>query len=67
MTLGRSLQDVVRVLQRVETVGAGLRSLAEAVDTTTPAGRATAQLVGTLAELDRTAALTCDWREGDPW
>ena len=55
MTLGRSLQDVVRVLQRVETVGAGLRSLAEAVDTTTPAGRATAQLVGTLAELDRTA------------
>ncbi len=53
--LGRSLQDVVRIMQRIETAGAGLRSLAEAVDTTTPQGRATAQLVGTLAELDRTA------------
>ena len=53
--LGQSLQDVVRVMQRIEAAGAGVRSLAEAVDTTTPAGRTTAQLVGTLAELDRTA------------
>ena len=53
--LGRSLQDVVRVMQRIEAAGAGLRSVAEAVDTTTPQGRTTAQLVGTLAELDRTA------------
>ena len=29
--------------------------MAEAVDTTTPQGRATAQLAGTLAELDRAA------------
>ena len=40
-------------MQRIETAGAGLRSLAEAVDTTTSAGRATAQLAGHLAELDR--------------
>ena len=53
--LGRSLQDVVRVLQRVETAGAGVRSLNEAIDTTTLAGRATTRLVGDLAELDRTA------------
>ena len=53
--LGRSLQDVVRVMQRIEAAGAGLRSLAEAIDTTTSAGRASARLVGDLAELDRTA------------
>ena len=53
--LGRSLQDVVRVMQRVETAGAGLRSLAEGVDTTTPQGRATARLAGHFAELDRAA------------
>ena len=53
--LGRSLQDVVHVMQRIEAGGAGVRSLAEAVDTTTPQGRATAQLVSHLAELDRTA------------
>ena len=53
--LGRSLQNVVRVMQCIETAGVGLRSLMEAVDTTTPAGRATAQLVGNLAELDRAA------------
>ncbi len=53
--LGRSLQDVVRLLQRIALAGAGFRSLKEAIDTTTPAGRATAQLVGDLAEFDRTA------------
>jgi len=47
--LGRSLQDVVRLVQRIGTAGAGLRSLAEAIDTTTPAGQAAAQLIGGLA------------------
>jgi len=47
--LGRSLPDVVRLVQRIGTAGAGLRSLAEAIDTTTPAGQAAAQLLGGLA------------------
>ncbi len=54
--LGRSLPDVVRVIQRIGTAGAGLRSLAEAIDTTTPAGRAVAQLIGGLAAFDRSVA-----------
>jgi len=32
--LGRSLQEVVRLLQRIGAAGAGFRSLAEAIDTT---------------------------------
>jgi len=47
--LGRSLPDVVRLVQRIGTAGAGLRSLAEAIDTTTPVGQAAAQLIGGLA------------------
>ncbi len=47
--LGRSLPDVVRLMQRIGTAGAGLRSFAEAIDTTTPVGQAAAQLIGGLA------------------
>jgi len=47
--LGRSLPDVVRLVQRIGIAGAGLRSLAEAIDTTTPVGQAAAQLIGGLA------------------
>jgi len=47
--LGRSLPDVVRLVQRIGTAGAGLRSLAEAIDSTTLAGQAAAQLIGGLA------------------
>ena len=47
--LGWSLQDVVRLVQRIGTAGAGLRSLAEAIDTTTLEGQAAAQLIGGLA------------------
>ena len=51
--LGRSLPEVVRRAQSIITVGAGLRSLKEEIDTTTEAGRAAAQLIVDLAELDR--------------
>ena len=54
--LGRSLADVVRWAGRIAAAGAGLRSLAEAVDTTTEAGRAAAGVLGSLAALDRGAA-----------
>jgi len=47
--LGQSLPDVVRLMQRIGTAGAGLRSFAEAIDTTTPVGQAAAQLIGGLA------------------
>ena len=51
--LGRSLPDVVRLLGRIETASGGFRSLGEAIDTTTPLGRAAAQVIGSLAQFDR--------------
>jgi len=54
--LGRSLPDVVRWAGRITVAGAGLRSLAEGIDTTTEAGRAAAGVLGSLAALDRGAA-----------
>ena len=51
--LGRSLPDVVRLLQRIGAAGASFRSLAEAVDTTTPTGQTAAALINGLAEFDR--------------
>ena len=51
--LGRSLPEVVRRVQRILAAGAGLRSLKEEIDTTTPKGQAAA--IGSLAELDRGA------------
>ncbi len=35
----RSLRDVLTIMERIQEVKAGFRSLTEAIDTTTPAGR----------------------------
>lgn len=51
--LTRSLKDLLHILERVEAAGAGFRSLTEAVDTTTPAGRMLMQLLGSFAEFER--------------
>ena len=55
-SLGRSLPDVVRWAGRITAAGAGLRSLAEGIDTGTAAGRAAAGVIVGLAALDRGAA-----------
>jgi len=54
--LGRSLTEVVRRAQSVFAAGAGLRSLKEGIDTVANAGQAMVRLIGSLAELDRSAA-----------
>jgi len=54
--VGGSLPDVVRVMECIGTAGAGFRSWAEAIDTTTPAGRAAAAVVVSLAGFERSAA-----------
>lgn len=51
--LGQSLPEVVRRMQQVAIAGAGLRSLKEALDITTPEGQAAAGMIGGLAGLDR--------------
>ena len=44
---------VVRKLDRLGEANAGFRSLTEAIDTTTPAGRMMMQMVGAFAEFER--------------
>jgi DNA invertase Pin-like site-specific DNA recombinase len=51
--LSRSLRDVLTIMEQLEEAGAGFRSLTEAIDTTTPAGRMMMQMVGAFAEFER--------------
>jgi DNA invertase Pin-like site-specific DNA recombinase len=51
--LSRSLKDMLHVMERIEIAGAGFRSLTEAIDTTTAAGRMMMQMVGSFAEFER--------------
>src|ERR671921_1836603 len=51
--LSRSLRDVLMIMERLAEAEAGFRSLTEAIDTTTPAGRMMMQMVGAFAEFER--------------
>jgi len=51
--LSRSLRDVLTIMERLAEAKAGFRSLTEAIDTTTPAGRMMMQMVGAFAEFER--------------
>lgn len=51
--LSRSLRDLLFTLEAVSAAEAGFRSLTEAVDTTTPAGRLMTQTLGAFAEFER--------------
>ena len=49
--LGRSLRDLIHMLDDFKQRGVKFRSLTEAIDTETPTGRAMWQMIGVLAEL----------------
>jgi DNA invertase Pin-like site-specific DNA recombinase len=51
--LSRSLKDLLKIMEKVSDAGAGLRSITEAVDTTTSAGRMLMQMLGSFAEFER--------------
>lgn len=51
--LGRSLQNLIEVVQDLEAKGVNFQSLAEGIDTTTAQGRLTFHLMGALAEFER--------------
>ncbi len=51
--LSRSLRDVLRIMEKLREAKAGFRSLTEAIDTTTSAGRMMMQMVGAFAEFER--------------
>lgn len=51
--LGRSLQDLVSFLSELQASGAGLYLYVQALDTTTPSGKAMFQMLGVFAEFER--------------
>jgi DNA invertase Pin-like site-specific DNA recombinase len=51
--LGRSLKDLLRLAEQLERQQVGLKSLHEALDTTSPGGRLVFHLFGALAEFER--------------
>ncbi len=51
--LGRSLHDLIGLLDELKVREVAFQSLTEAIDTTTATGRAMWQMVGILAELER--------------
>jgi DNA invertase Pin-like site-specific DNA recombinase len=50
---GRSVADLLATLQELQHLGVGFASLTEALDLTTPAGRAMATLLAVFAEFER--------------
>ena len=51
--LGRNLRDLIYMLDDLSSRGIKFQSLTEAIDTATPTGRAMWQMIGVLAELER--------------
>ena len=51
--LSRSLQDLLTIVESVRAKGSGFRSLAEDIDTTTPAGRLVFHVFASIAQFER--------------
>ena len=51
--VARSLGDLLSILARLKSVGASIRSLTEPIDTSSPIGEFTFQILGAVAQLER--------------
>jgi len=56
--LARSLKHLLEIVERLECAGCGLRSVTEAIDTRSLAGRMMLQVLGAMAEFER--GLICE-------
>jgi DNA invertase Pin-like site-specific DNA recombinase len=67
--LGRSLTDLLGVLQELHAKGVHLYLHQQGLDTSTPSGRAMSQMLGVFAEFERAISGNGswpDWRELRP-
>src|SRR5262249_19016580 len=55
--LARSMRDLLNVMASVSDKGAGFRSLADPIDTTSPHGKLILAVLGALAEFERSMIL----------
>jgi DNA invertase Pin-like site-specific DNA recombinase len=60
--LARSLHDLLDIVKTVQEAGAGFRSLAEDIDTTTPAGRLVFHVFASIAQFERERISETDTR-----
>ncbi|UBQ43089.1 recombinase family protein [Comamonas thiooxydans] len=51
--IARSLKDLLSILERVQAIGANIRSLTEPLDTSVPVGIFMVQVLGAVAQLER--------------
>ena len=51
--LARSLKDLLSILEQIEKAGCGFRSLTEPIDTVSPAGKLMLNILGSVAEFER--------------
>ena len=65
--LSGSLRDVLAIMERLGEAGAGFRSLTEAIDTTTPAGRMMMQMVGAFADYAELGIMRSHAAETSAW
>jgi DNA invertase Pin-like site-specific DNA recombinase len=72
--IARSLSDLLSIIGRVRTAGAAIKSLTEPVDTSSPIGEFTLQVLGAVAQLERSmireraiAGQVAAFRRGKRW
>lgn len=72
--MARSLSDLLGVLAKLKNSGAAVRSLTEPIDTSSPIGEFTFQILGAVAQLERSmirervmAGQAAAWARGKRW